>query len=103
MAFVKGQSGNPGGRPKSVDGHNLRDLARAHTKEALDTLIGIMGSTTAPEAARISAANSILDRGYGRPAQTLGDADGNPIEWMDFIAAARSRALRDDGERETVQ
>ena len=40
MAFKKGQSGNPGGRPKVVA--EVKELARAHTGEAVETLVSIM-------------------------------------------------------------
>ena len=65
MPFRKGQSGNPGGRPKILA--DVRELARAHTAKALNTLVEIVGNEKAPAAARVAAANSILDRGYGKP------------------------------------
>ena len=40
MPFEKGQSGNPGGRPKVVA--EIKELARAHTGEAIKTLVSIM-------------------------------------------------------------
>jgi hypothetical protein len=101
MAFQKGQSGNPGGRPKSVEGVNLRELARSHTEKAINTLVGIMDNEQAPEPARISAANSLLDRGYGRPAQTLADENGDAVSWLEFLTVARSRMLAE--QRETMQ
>lgn len=64
-----GQSGNPGGRPKVVA--EVRDLARAHTEDALATLASIMKNEGAPPAARVSAAAHILDRGYGKPQQSI--------------------------------
>src|SRR5690242_20592808 len=73
--WKKGQSGNPGGRPREIG--DLRELARERTMEALDTLSTIMRDTNAPAAARVSAAGVILDRGYGKPAQDLKD---NPIK-----------------------
>src|SRR3712207_4507150 len=63
--FRKGQSGNPGGRPRSYG--DLRELARAHTQTALDTLIRVMQDESAPASARVSAAAHLLDRGHGRP------------------------------------
>jgi hypothetical protein len=65
MTFKPGVSGNPGGRPKVVG--ELRALAREHTAAALAALVEIVGSKKAPPAARVAAANAILDRGYGRP------------------------------------
>jgi hypothetical protein len=63
--FVKGVSPNPGGRPKEV-GH-VRELAREHTAVAVGTLVTVMKSVKSPPAARVAAANALLDRGYGRP------------------------------------
>lgn len=59
---------------------NIRSLARSHTETALNVLVGIMNSAEAPDAARVSAANSILDRGWGKPAQPIvGDDEAAPI------------------------
>ncbi|MBL8709833.1 MAG: hypothetical protein JNL25_11615 [Rhodospirillaceae bacterium] len=46
----------------------LEDLARTHAVAALATLSGIMMDETAAPAARISAANALLQWGFGRPA-----------------------------------
>lgn len=62
-----GQSGNPSGRPAVIA--ELRDLARAHTGEALETLCEVMRDKGAPPAARVAAVSHILDRGYGKPTQ----------------------------------
>jgi hypothetical protein len=48
---------------------DLRSLARAHTKLAIKTLAGMLGQESVPAAARVAAANSLLDRGWGRPTQ----------------------------------
>lgn len=57
----------------------IRSLARSHTKTALRVLVGIMRSDDATPAARLSAANAILDRGWGKAAQPIGDGeDGAP-------------------------
>jgi Family of unknown function (DUF5681) len=67
--FQKGKSGNPGGRPKVVA--EVKELARAHTAEAIQTLVAIMTNSKAAPAARVSAANALLDRGYGKPPQHI--------------------------------
>lgn len=72
MAFQPGQSGNPGGRPKASA--RVRDAAREHTEAALAVLVQIAKAGES-EAARVAAANAILDRGYGKPTQPV-DGDG---------------------------
>jgi Family of unknown function (DUF5681) len=73
-----GQSGNPSGRPKVIQ--VVRDLAREHTPEAIDTLAEIMTDEKAPHAQRIAAAAEILDRGWGKPMQTVEGNVGNTLE-----------------------
>jgi hypothetical protein len=43
------------------------ELARSHTTDAIKTLVAAMNSDRAPWAARIAAANAILDCAFGRP------------------------------------
>src|SRR5215470_4679459 len=49
----------------------IRTLARSYTKAAIKTLVGIMRQPKAPPAARVLAANSLLDRGWGKAAQLV--------------------------------
>ena len=59
---------------------DIRSLARSHTEAAINCLAGIMNKEGAPEAARVAAANSLLDRGWGKPTQPVsGDPDGAPL------------------------
>jgi hypothetical protein len=81
--FVKGQSGNPGGRPKDLFG--IRDLARSFSPDAIKTLVAIMKDKGAPEAARVSAATAILDRGYGKPVQAISNPDGGPLAFEKIV------------------
>ena len=71
-------SPNPGGRPKIIG--TVRDLAREHTADALMTLAAIMKDPNEPAAARVAAAQAILDRACGRPiqGQVVMALDGSP-------------------------
>lgn len=74
--FTAGQSGNPGGRPRLPD--DVRSLARSYTREAIMTAAEIMQNPEETGTARMTAVNTLLDRGWGKPAQhltldTLGD------------------------------
>jgi hypothetical protein len=44
----------------------ITTLARAHTAQAISTLVEIMGDPKAPQAARATCAQALLDRGYGK-------------------------------------
>jgi hypothetical protein len=84
--FVKGRSGNPSGRAKSppkfardADGPagadrrtvgNLVVEARKFSGLAIDTLVELTKDNHT-DSTRYSAATALLDRGYGRPAQSL--------------------------------
>lgn len=85
-----GQSGNPRGRPP---GTIARDLARRYTEEAILTLVAAMRSPRE----RVPAAIALLDRGWGKPKETvegahlhmlLGGTDSPPIpetieQWLE--------------------
>ena len=56
---------------------DIRSLARGHTRKALNVLASIMSAEDAPPAARVSAASALLDRGYGKPQQTIDSTNTN--------------------------
>ena len=88
--FARGQGGNPGGRPikpKTIERRNLehdvRMFARHWGFEAIDKLEALMRGVVrveidgkpvemlVPPMAQLAAANALLDRGYGRPPQSV--------------------------------
>lgn len=89
MVFQPGQSGNPRGRKPVAEKGNerrvlladVKQLAKEASQDAINTLVEIMRDKAAPPAARASAANSILDRGWGKPQQII-EATVNTFERM---------------------
>ncbi|WP_349631415.1 hypothetical protein [Bradyrhizobium sp. BR 10289] len=63
----------------------IKSLARTHTGLAVKTLVQIMRDTNAPAYARVTAANAILDRGWGKPFQPLASEEGKPLELIHRI------------------
>jgi len=90
--FEPGKSGNPGGRPRILA--DVQEAARKYTAEAMDTLATIMRDDKAPPATRVAAANSLLDRGWGRAPASVSlthetaEATSERIV-QEFAAAAR--------------
>ena len=68
--------------PKSVT--EIRSLARSHTRTALNVLVGVMRSKDATAAAKVSAANAILDRGWGKAIQAIENGE-RPLELIHRI------------------
>lgn len=100
--WVKGQSGNPGGRPKTI-GH-LRDLVREHTNDAIATLAQIMGDENAPPDARIRAAEALLNRAWGKPPATMEVNGGVAVYSVaEAIRLAEARRLAASGPCDTQQ
>lgn len=88
--FEKGESGNPGGRPKGLG--DIREMARPHTGTAINKLVAVMNDDKASPSAQVAAASAILDRGWGRPAQTI-DANINSQQSLSDALQAMSERL----------
>src|SRR4249920_3614283 len=58
---------------------DLKSLARTHTDMAVRTLAGIAAQTKAAPAARVAAAQALLDRGWGKAEQAHVGPDGGDI------------------------
>jgi hypothetical protein len=79
--FQKGQSGNPGGRPRLPE--DVREMARGLSVEALQTLAEVMRDKRQSGAARISAASVILDRAWGKAPQQVTTEARNIDDYSD--------------------
>ena len=66
MPWAKGQSGNPGGRPKEMA--EVLKLARDNGETAIKALVKV-ATDGKSESARVAAAVALLDRGFGKPPQ----------------------------------
>lgn len=81
MPFVKGQSGNPSGRPK--EDAEVKALARSFGPEAINKLAELMRGDN-PKVAS-SAAIALLDRGFGKPAQVIAGDPENPLQTVNRV------------------
>lgn len=86
--FKPGQSGNPGGRSPRVgsNGETVAQLARAHTAEAVERLVRVMRG--ADDELALKAVQAILDRGWGKPKESVdldANVTGNVIPVIQFV------------------
>lgn len=68
---------------------SIREAAQQYTQQALETLANVMRFGES-ESAKVAAANSILDRGHGKPVQMIsGDPEGPPVQFVIHGAPTR--------------
>jgi hypothetical protein len=79
---------------------DIRSLARSYTRSAILALAGVMRAKDATHAARVSAANAILDRGWGKPPQALQSGEGNALELIHRIERVIVKPDDSEGEAE---
>lgn len=61
----------------------IASLARQHTERAIQVLVGIATNEDSNDAARVAAADKLLDRGWGKAVQPIdGDGDGGPVRLL---------------------
>lgn len=72
----------------------LEELARSHTDTAVNVLVQVAQASES-DAARVSAASAILDRGYGKARQAVEHTgkDGGPIVSIDLSDTESARRI----------
>jgi hypothetical protein len=78
--FQPGQSGNPGGRPKSIFGSLIREQTRDGA-DLVDFYLDVFRGKRRPLKLRMEAATWLADRGFGRPVQAteISGPDSGPV------------------------
>ena len=84
--------------PRAVT--EIRSLARSYTRTAIKVLAGVMSSKDATHAARVAAANAILDRGWGKAPQSRETAEDDVTEVIHKVE--RIIVHPEDTDRESV-
>lgn len=71
--WIKGQSGNPSGRPKrSLE---IQRLFQERSEEAADYFIQVMRDENEKTENRMKAGQIMLERGFGKPGQSVIEED----------------------------
>lgn len=74
------KAGRRKGTPnKATLAPDVKAIAQTYTARALEVLAQVMNDEKAPPQARTSAADKLLDRGWGKPAQSLTGEGGKPL------------------------
>ena len=63
-------------KTKSKAAAEIKALAKKHSRAAIKVLAAIMNQADGPATARVSAAQALLDRGWGKAAQPVAGEDG---------------------------
>ena len=99
MQFKKGQSGNPGGRPKVVT--EVIKNERLHFGEVLEALREIALDKDEKAIARISAAHEWCDRVVGKAKQTIDIRDIPKLSEEELRSLVEEAIVEMKAENET--
>jgi hypothetical protein len=100
-SWKPGQSGNPRGRlPAPVD---IAALARVHGPRCIEVAVELLDD--ADSRIRLGALTALLDRGYGKPKQSIETNDPTSPTLLHLLAAQQisEELIATLGERATIE
>lgn len=88
-------AGRKPGKPNKLTA-DVKALAAEYGAQAIRNLAEIANGKDQPAAARVSAANALLDRGFGKPVQAmeLTGKDGGPVQQTQVTPEQLAEAVR---------
>ena len=89
--FMKGHSGNTGGRPK--DEFNIAALARSYLTEAIEAPVELMRNAR-DDRVRGTAAQALLDRGFGKPKVEIQNTNADFRDALEQVPSRLYQSLR---------
>lgn len=96
MRIQPGEVRNPTGSQTIPMTKEVRDAFRARTLDALSILVEIMMDRRAKGQDRVRAAEAVLDRGWGRPKESI------DIDLQTNIPIVFSELLKNEADRKTA-
>jgi hypothetical protein len=107
-SWKPGQSGNPSGRPKGrqsdILARTAKQRAELYVDQAFNLLSKAVRDKDSPMAARVSAANAILDRAYGKAPQDVNVRGSVEYHIISLLKAIDNQDVKQiDGEATEVQ
>jgi hypothetical protein len=68
---------------------DIKALAQEHGPELLGILVSLAKDDETPHAARVAASKEVLDRGYGKASQIMGEDKENPFANLPTVIERR--------------
>lgn len=81
--FIKGKTGNPGGRPKIPP--EIKEAIKAATLPAVETLVKIMEATESSNSDRIKCAEILINKSLGKNYQAVPEEKENSEDKVEII------------------